>query len=180
MAPGSALRGNLSRRVRRCSGGRKPSSRVWVTRAPAAHSLWRTSVTRPPAFSKSIHAWAATARLRVGWTCPDSSSKRFGVAESQPPAKTGRRYTGLSGDLNGLASLMRSYGLGAAAIAGWLGRTALAQLRSRYHITWSWRDPVPALAVFAPIILAAGRRVLKLLRHRLRPSHMPSLGQSTQ
>jgi hypothetical protein len=100
----------------------------------------------------------------------------LGVAEAQPPAKTGRRYPWLSGDLNGLASSMRSYGLGTAAVAGWLGRTALAQLRSRDNITWSWRDPLPALAVFAPIIPAAGRRALKLLTHRLKPSYMPSLG----
>jgi predicted ATP-grasp superfamily ATP-dependent carboligase len=100
----------------------------------------------------------------------------LGVAEPQPPAKIGRRYTWLSGDLNGLAASMRSYGLGTAAIVDWLARTVLAQLRARDHITWSWRDPVPALATFGPIIPAAGRRFLKLLRHCLRPSYMPSPG----
>ena len=92
----------------------------------------------------------------------------LGVAGPQAPAKTGRRYAWLTGDLNGLASSLRSDGLSPTAAAVWLARAARAQLRAHDHIIWSWRDPLPALGLVGPLIRAAGGRLLKWPLRRLR------------
>jgi biotin carboxylase len=89
----------------------------------------------------------------------------LGVAEEQPPAKTGRRYAWLDGDLYGLALSLRCGRIGWGRAAAWLARAAIAQLRAHDGITWSWRDPLPALVTFFRLL----RAILGLMRSRLFP-----------
>ncbi|HEY7739216.1 MAG TPA: hypothetical protein VIB01_01240 [Steroidobacteraceae bacterium] len=82
----------------------------------------------------------------------------LGTAIPQGPARTGRRYAWLEGDLHGLASSLVSGHIGWRAAAAWLLRTLLAQLRAHDHIVFSWRDPLPTLATLHRWIQAAWRR----------------------
>ncbi len=89
----------------------------------------------------------------------------LGVAEEQPPAEIGRRYAWLDGDLYGLARALGSGSVRWTAAPAWLARAAAAQLRAHDHITWSWRDPLPTVAIFGRLL----RAVLGLIRRWLFP-----------
>jgi hypothetical protein len=96
----------------------------------------------------------------------------LGTAVQQPPAQVGRRYAWLSGDLNGLATSLRSGKQTWSGAAAWLGRAALAQLRADDHITWSWRDPLPTLAIFGSFFQAGARKLSRSFIPRRERSSM--------
>lgn len=88
----------------------------------------------------------------------------LGVAEEPRPAKIGRRYAWLSGDLAGIHHCLSSGCLTWAGAARWLARTALCQLRARNHVTWSWRDPLPTLTMLGRWLRAMVRASWRRLR----------------
>jgi hypothetical protein len=90
----------------------------------------------------------------------------LGAAEQQPPAQVGRRYAWLSGDLNGLANSLKSGHQSLARATAWLGRAALAQLRADDHITWTWRDPLPTLAILGALFQSGARKLFRCLTPR--------------
>ena len=90
----------------------------------------------------------------------------LGHAEKQHPAKVGRRYAWLSGDLNGLANSLKSGNQTWSGAAAWLGRAALAQLRADDHVTWSCRDPLPTLAIFGALFQSGTRKLVRCLTPR--------------
>lgn len=100
----------------------------------------------------------------------------LGTAAPQKPARVGRRYAWLEGDLHGLVSCLVSGRIGWGAASAWLLRAILAQLRARDHIVFSWRDPLPALATPGLWIQAALRRASGAHRHA-RPA-LPTGGTS--
>jgi hypothetical protein len=84
----------------------------------------------------------------------------LGVTERQAPATVGRRYAWLHGDLEGLASSLRSGGVTRWQGIAWLARAAAAQLRADHHITWSWRDPLPTVTIFGGRLRAFFRALM--------------------
>ena len=73
----------------------------------------------------------------------------------------GRRYAWLFGDLAGLQHEFRNRRIGILSAGRWLIRAIWSSLRADVHLTFSWRDPMPAVTLF-------GRRAGRL-RHRLWP-----------
>ncbi len=61
----------------------------------------------------------------------------------------GRRYVWTFGDLQGLRDALRAREIGPLQAVRWLATCLLAALRADAHVTWSWRDPLPTLALFA-------------------------------
>ena len=73
-------------------------------------------------------------------------------------SRTGVRYAWTKGDVSGLL-WERKTGLSKAQIARWIGRMAMAGLSAHTHLTFSWRDPAPALGCWLhPLIKRVGRR----------------------
>jgi predicted ATP-grasp superfamily ATP-dependent carboligase len=95
----------------------------------------------------------------------------LGVAREQPPAKIGRRYAWLGGDLSGLALALHSGRVTWRQAAAWLARAALAQLHAHDHVTWSRRDPLPTLMFYVRLL----RAVFGMIRRRLFPSRAKEL-----
>jgi biotin carboxylase len=70
----------------------------------------------------------------------------------------GQRYAWTSKDISGLRG-MRSRGqLDLVEALRWFRRAARAAIRADVHLTWSARDPMPTLAVYASWIAWRGRR----------------------
>lgn len=56
----------------------------------------------------------------------------------------GRRYAWTYGDLAGLAHQLRHDAIAPLGAIGWLGRCASSAARADAHLTFQWRDPLPA------------------------------------
>jgi predicted ATP-grasp superfamily ATP-dependent carboligase len=61
----------------------------------------------------------------------------------------GLRYAWTYGDLRGLLNSWRHRRINSAAALRWFGGLARAALNANLHMTWSWRDPLPTLMLFA-------------------------------
>ena len=59
------------------------------------------------------------------------------------------RYAWTYGDLGGLKGALASGEIGAFQAVAWLGRAAMTFWRADFHLSWDWRDPRPALLLFA-------------------------------
>ena len=67
------------------------------------------------------------------------------------------RYAWTKGDLSGWLHERRA-GMGLGESMAWLGRIALAAVRADAHLTFSWRDPAPAIGCWLhPLISRMGR-----------------------
>ena len=66
-----------------------------------------------------------------------------------PDYPAGRRYAWLFGDLAGLQHEIASRRLGLGRTLAWLGRLSWNAIRADVHLTFSWRDPMPTLTLFA-------------------------------
>jgi hypothetical protein len=86
-----------------------------------------------------------------------------GVAEVQRPARVGRRYAWLHGDLDGLKSALHPRMVTWNEAAVWLLKLSRAQVRAHDHITWSWRDPLPTVAIYAQWLRAGIGGLLRRL-----------------
>jgi predicted ATP-grasp superfamily ATP-dependent carboligase len=71
----------------------------------------------------------------------------------------GTRVIGTYSDLVGLAHSIRKREIGLPGAVRWFGAACLAFLRADVHVTWSWRDPIPALTI--PFY-----RLIRWTRHR--------------
>jgi predicted ATP-grasp superfamily ATP-dependent carboligase len=60
--------------------------------------------------------------------------------------RTGVRYAWTTGDLEGLVSAMRDRAVDSRGVLAWLWRAGVTVVRADLHVTWSWRDPWPALS----------------------------------
>jgi carbamoylphosphate synthase large subunit len=68
--------------------------------------------------------------------------------------RTGRfdtetRFAWTLGDISGLLYAIRRREVGAGGALLWLWHIVVAAIRSDAHVTWSWRDPVPTLILYA-------------------------------
>ncbi len=68
-----------------------------------------------------------------------------GDVPTQRPAKVGRHFAWFSGDLDGLLDCRRNGSIGASESLRWFARMTLAQCVADNHITFQWRDPLPAI-----------------------------------
>ncbi len=73
----------------------------------------------------------------------------------------GRRYTWLYGDVLGLKKAISGRERSFGEIGSWIKNTIAANLRSRTHVTFQLRDPVPTLVVFAELFAGPVRRFAK-------------------
>ena len=71
------------------------------------------------------------------------------------------------GDLFGLLHALNHRKIGLTGALYWLGRTALACLSYRNHMTWSWSDPLPTLQVYAESFALVALRPLRRIRSLL-------------
>ena len=87
-----------------------------------------------------------------------------------PPlsSRTGVRYAWTTGDFEGLVRAFRDRTIGPRQAVLWVRRLVATALRARVHITWSWRDPMPTLAILwrATIRRGLGRIVGRFTRSR--------------
>ena len=60
---------------------------------------------------------------------------------------TGTRFIWTYGDLAGLAESRAGGDVSRRQALAWLGSALWGALRARVHVTWSWRDPMPALSI---------------------------------
>jgi len=67
-------------------------------------------------------------------------------------APAGVRYAWTYGDLRELLHTVAGRQMGPGAAVRWGAAAALALIRARVHMTWSWRDPVPTLAQMGRLV----------------------------
>ncbi|MEW6703599.1 MAG: ATP-grasp domain-containing protein [Pseudomonadota bacterium] len=79
----------------------------------------------------------------------------------------GRRAVWLTGDLRALLNELQARRIAPKQAPGWLARSVVACLRADLHLTFSWRDPQPALRALLELVGApVWRRVRRLLPRR--------------
>lgn len=64
----------------------------------------------------------------------------------------GRRYVWTSRDLYSLSMAVSRSEVGARRALAWLARSLGSAIRADVHLTWSLRDPLPSLAVYAHLL----------------------------
>jgi predicted ATP-grasp superfamily ATP-dependent carboligase len=86
----------------------------------------------------------------------------------QPAAncKNGTRAYWLMGDIYGLDNELHRGNVNARELVLWIAKLLNSLIRSDFHVTWSWRDPAPALfllySLFAGIVRRFGRTVKRV------------------
>ncbi|MGI9610807.1 MAG: hypothetical protein ACR2NL_11010 [Acidimicrobiia bacterium] len=77
------------------------------------------------------------------------SHKRPPAMAARPPyeSDSGTRFTWTYGDLAGLAESRARGDLTWRQAGRWLASALRGAIRTRVHVTWSWRDPMPALSI---------------------------------
>ncbi len=75
-----------------------------------------------------------------------------------------RRGVWTSGDLIRLGQDIRGQRLGWGGVLGRLLQIARSFWLADFHLTWSWRDPMPTCYVFAGMLRTAFRRIRELVR----------------
>jgi propionyl-CoA carboxylase alpha chain len=73
----------------------------------------------------------------------------------------GRRYAWTSRDLHGLLVSSGQGDLGRRDAGRWLLSAARTAVEADVHLTWSLRDPMPTLAVFADLATTLARRIAR-------------------
>ncbi len=102
----------------------------------------------------------------AGWNLPASAVK-LALGEPLPASQTGftyplgRRYAWSWGDLSGLRRELRFRQIGLRRAARWLVDLAVTFVRADIHVTWSWSDPLPTLAIYASHFLRATAGALR-------------------
>ena len=98
------------------------------------------------------------------------------VVDSYP---IGKRMHWLLGDLEGLTEAISKREIGFRKSLLWMCRIVVSFARANSHATWSWRDPVPTLFLYAKLLVRPlwrrARRLVPFRRHpdvisRERPS----------
>ena len=74
---------------------------------------------------------------------------------------TGRRFHWLLGDSRGLMRRVKARELSRRDLGTAVRQLARAHWRAHYHLTGDWTDPAPALYLYAQLLAAGGRTVLK-------------------
>lgn len=94
-------------------------------------------------FVEKVGMGLTTLAFDLAWNAPRSGPSRSECHDE------GTRFVWTFGDLSGLAFSLRRGDIGSKAAVLWLGRAVLAAARSDVHVTWSARDPVPTLLLYA-------------------------------
>jgi hypothetical protein len=84
-----------------------------------------------------------------------------------------RRGVWSSGDLTRLGQDIRAQRVSWDEILGRLLRITRSFWLADFHLTWSWRDPLPTCCVYAGMVRTAFRQIRELFHIRKRPD--PSL-----
>ena len=79
----------------------------------------------------------------------------------------GRVGVWLYGDLQGLLEAWRRKELSLKSALLWLGRMSGSFVRADFHLVWSWRDPLPAMVLYAHLPAALVSRGAGKLRSLL-------------
>ena len=104
-------------------------------------------------FASVLHCGLDLPRIAVAL----ASGERLPVPERLPDYPVGERFAWSFGDLFGLKKAYQSKEIGTAQAARWLAGSLWSALRADTHITWSWSDPKPALAMLArPLVKRLG------------------------
>jgi biotin carboxylase len=85
--------------------------------------------------------------------------------------KAGTRFVWTYGDLIGIWYSLRHREIDRSGAARWAASALIAAVRADVHVTWSWRDPCPALAFY-------GGQLRKTLRGFLRITQIPGIQTS--
>jgi predicted ATP-grasp superfamily ATP-dependent carboligase len=78
--------------------------------------------------------------------------------------RIGVRYAWSTGDLDGLVTALRRREIGTRGALQWVARLLRSAMRADVHVTWSWRDPVPAVRMLWRSVVK--RALAALLRRR--------------
>jgi biotin carboxylase len=100
-----------------------------------------------------------------GWNFPASAVK---LARGEPLSDSetgfsyplGRRYAWSWGDLSGLRRELRFRQIGLRRGARWLADLVVTFVRADVHVTWSWADPLPTLALYGSHFAKGASRAL--------------------
>ena len=95
------------------------------------------------AFVEKVGMGLTELALNLAWNAPRFAPARAGRYDE------GSRFVWTLGDLSGLLFALRRGDVGPKGALVWLGRALLAAVRSEVHVTWSIRDPVPTLILYA-------------------------------
>jgi predicted ATP-grasp superfamily ATP-dependent carboligase len=107
------------------------------------------------------HAVAEAAGLELG-------PLAIALAAPEPPpvpfvdGRPGLVYAWTYGDVHGLKTALQGGAVGPGAACRWALAIAASLVRARVHMTWSWADPVPTVALF--VRRAPGIRRLAVAR----------------
>ena len=74
----------------------------------------------------------------------------------------GRRIVWTHGDIQGLLDEYRAGVITRKQAARWLMRIVLSFLRADVHASWSWRDPMPTVMVYARLVRRMTGKLLRL------------------
>lgn len=90
------------------------------------------------------------------------------------PYMAGKHGVWLIGDIKGLVFEWRSGNLDLPGLCRWVTRMVNSVFSADLHLTWSWRDPIPALAAFyrlaKSILIGLVRQISRSFRRLL---HLP-------
>ncbi len=78
-----------------------------------------------------------------------ASGGRPAAADLPQSYPAGQRFVWTFGDLQGLRDALTAREIGPLQAARWFAASLSAAMRADVHVTWSWRDPLPTLALFA-------------------------------
>lgn len=85
------------------------------------------------------------------------SGQRAAPPENSRSYAVGKHGIWLTGDLDALLHALAERKIGPRQGLRWAGRLVKSLVRADFHLTWTWRDPLPTLAVIA-------RRIAGMLR----------------
>lgn len=69
--------------------------------------------------------------------------------DAMPPYPAGLRFAWTGGDLRGITNALAKGEIGLGGALRWLGSAISTFLVADCHLTWSWRDPLPTLVMYA-------------------------------
>jgi len=100
----------------------------------------------------------AASVMRAGLDLVDWAERLSGAEVLSMPARADlyRRdfsYVWTKGDISGLKAAMAARSLTISQAARWAGRLVRDAMTADMHLTWSWRDPAPSLALYAQAFL---------------------------
>lgn len=77
-----------------------------------------------------------------------------------------KRMHWLMGDISGLIAEIQSNNITPYLSVKWIWCIGVALIRSNYHITWCWKDPLPTTFIYFEFLRRAVSKLLRLVRNK--------------